>query len=159
MSDRPMTVPEGAEAYRYGELVICLPPDWQLSMEAFKDERWYWPVRLLKVLARFPHEYETWLYLGHTVPNENPPEPYAPNTKLCCGLIMPPLFASEEFRELQIDEQKTIRFYSVIPIYCEEMDFKLKQGLDPLLDRFDKHGINELLNADRKNVCKKSGWW
>ncbi|SEO83260.1 Suppressor of fused protein (SUFU) [Paenibacillus sp. OV219] len=27
MSDEPMTVPAGAEAYRYAELMICLPPD------------------------------------------------------------------------------------------------------------------------------------
>src|SRR5437764_869184 len=27
MSDRPMTVPEGAEAFRYSELLVCLPPD------------------------------------------------------------------------------------------------------------------------------------
>jgi len=159
MSDRPMTAPEGAEAYRYGELVICLPPDWQLSMEAFEDERWYWPVRLLKVLARFPHEYDTWLYIGHTVPNENPPQPYAQNTKLCCALLMPTLLSGDGFRELEIDEQKTICFYSVIPIYRQEMDFKLKQGLDPLIDRFDKEGVNELLDVARKNVCKKSSWW
>src|SRR6185295_2314308 len=159
MSDRPMTVPEGAEAFRYSELVFCLPPDWQLSMEAFKDEQWYWPVRLLKVLARFPHEYETWLCIGHTLPNEDPPKPYAPNTKLCCVLLMPPLLGGDGFQELKIDGEKSIRFYSVIPIYREEMDFKLKQGLDRLIDKFDKASVNELLDVARKNVCKKSGLW
>src|SRR5262245_45453724 len=66
MSDRPMTVPAGAEEHRYAELMLSLPADWPLSSEAFQDDSNYWPVRLLKMLARFPHEYDTWMCFGHT---------------------------------------------------------------------------------------------
>ena len=38
MSDKPMTVPAGAEHLRFAELMLCLPPEWQMSMEAFKQE-------------------------------------------------------------------------------------------------------------------------
>jgi hypothetical protein len=31
MSDRPMSVPEGAEEYRYSELLIGLPQDWPVG--------------------------------------------------------------------------------------------------------------------------------
>ncbi len=51
MSDRPMAAPEGAEEYRYAEMVIALPPDWRLNTEDFKDERHYWPLRWLKWLS------------------------------------------------------------------------------------------------------------
>ena len=34
MSDRPMTVPEGAEDFRYGEVMLCLPSEWKISKEA-----------------------------------------------------------------------------------------------------------------------------
>src|SRR5262245_43817865 len=34
MSDLPMAVPEGAEEWRYAELVVKLPPDWPLTQEA-----------------------------------------------------------------------------------------------------------------------------
>jgi hypothetical protein len=51
MSDRPMTVPEGAENFCYGELVLCLPQEWPISEGAFKDEKNYWPIRLLKGTA------------------------------------------------------------------------------------------------------------
>jgi hypothetical protein len=159
MSDRPMTVPEGAEAYRYAELMLCLPTDWQISEAAFKDERWYWPVRWLKILARFPHEYDTWLAYWHTIPNEDPPEPYAPNTKLCCALLAPPQTTPEDFSSLEVTSEKTIRFYAVMPLYREEMDLKLQQGTDPLIDKLAKAGITELLDANRPNVCKKKGWW
>jgi hypothetical protein len=159
MSDRPMTVPEGAEAFRFAELMLCLPADWQISETAFKDERWYWPVRLLKILARFPHEYDTWLAYWHTIPNDDPPEPYAPNTKLCCAFLAPPQTMPKDFSSLEVNSEKTIRFYAVMPLYREEMDLKLQQGTDPLLEKLARAGVTELVNINRKNVCKKTGWW
>lgn len=35
------------------------------------------------------------------------------------------------------------------------MEFKLKKGLDSLYQKFDAAGINELLDINRKNVCRK----
>ena len=48
--------------------------------EAMEDERWYWPVRLLKVLARLPIENDTWLGLGPHPGQGSPPfaENYGP---------------------------------------------------------------------------------
>ena len=70
-------VPEDAGAETRAELMIALPAEWKLADSQLEDERWYWPIRNLKALARLPHEYETWLGFGHTVPNGDPPEPYA----------------------------------------------------------------------------------
>lgn len=158
MSDRPMATPEGAEDFRFGELVISLPPEWPISMEAFKDECHYWPLRQLKTLARFPHEYDTWLSFGHTVPNGDPAEPYAKNTKLCCALLLFPLLVDSAFWSLVVNPKKTIRFFSLVPLYRAEMELKLKQGTDPLLDKLGAHEVNELLNPQRVNVCKR-GWF
>ena len=69
-----MNVPDGWEDYRYAEMMICLPPDWNMDQRAWNDERHYWPIRLLKTLARLPHEYNTWLSDCHTMPNGDPPE-------------------------------------------------------------------------------------
>jgi Suppressor of fused protein (SUFU) len=83
MSDLPMNPPQGAEEFRFAELMLCLPADWDLNQiqlpaaggEAFPSEESYWPVRSLKQFARFPHEFKTWLWLNHTIPNGNPPAP------------------------------------------------------------------------------------
>jgi hypothetical protein len=158
MSDRPMQAPARAEAFRYAEVLICLPPEWQLSQADFEKEQWYWPVRWLKILARFPHEYDTWLGFGHTLPNGDPPQPFAPNTTLCCSLLLPPILAPEGFATFEIDSQRQVHFYALVPLYREEMEFKLQQGLEPLIERLDKAGVNELLNIRRKNVCRR-GWW
>jgi hypothetical protein len=157
MSDLPMAAPDGAEDFRFAELLICLPADWNMpkGYNTKTDEEYWWPIRCLKYLARLPHEYDTWLAEGHTIPNGDPPEPFANNTQLCCALLTPPLLFGAEFMSLKIREDKTINFYALLPIYKEEMEFKLKHGGEQLYDRFDQAGINELLDINRKNVCRK----
>ncbi|MOA45106.1 Suppressor of fused protein (SUFU) [compost metagenome] len=66
---------------------------------------------------------------------------------------------AEGFFTLSISEHKDIHFFSILPLYEEEMDFKLKHGAEPLFEKLEKEGINELLNVKRKNVCKKSFWF
>src|ERR1019366_7903681 len=68
MSDRPMTTPKGQESRAYTELVLSLLQDWPLDEDSLRDERFYWPIRLLKTLARFPHEYKTWIFAKNTIP-------------------------------------------------------------------------------------------
>lgn len=155
MSARSMKTPEGAEEYSYGELMLCLPPDWPLEQENFKDENNYWPVRLLKMLARMPHEYDTWLSFGHTIPNGDPAEPYASGTKFCCAMLAAPLTAPQEFWEFKVTPEMTIHIYSVLALYQEEADLKLKKGAEEIFNRFDKEQFSELVMVGRKNVAKK----
>lgn len=155
MSDLPMATPEGASVPKYLELMISLPPDWKIDEESFKDESWYWPVRLLKQLARLPHKYNTWLGFGHTIPNGDPPEPYAPNTALCGSIVLPSVSVPEEFNKLSISADKEIFFYSVVPLYEDEMNLKLRKGTDELLSLFDKKNLNDVVNIKRINVTKK----
>ena len=44
----------------------------------------YWPIRLLKSLARLPIASDTWLGFGHTMDNK---ENFAENTKLCAAIL------------------------------------------------------------------------
>ena len=72
MGAHRMNVPEELAEYKLerAELAIALPPDWKLDEESLKDERWYWPIRLLKMLARLPIANDTWLGFGHTIDNK-----------------------------------------------------------------------------------------
>ena len=158
MSFLPMNTPEGAEDCKYAELMICLPENWSVSQEAFKDEKNYWPIRLLKYMARFPHEYETWLGFAHTIPNGNPAGPLTDGTKLNGVMLLPPILVDGQFISLKVDEERTIGFYAIVPLYEEEMNYKLKYGYEGLLDKFDEFGLNEIIDINRKNTCKKSFW-
>jgi Suppressor of fused protein (SUFU) len=98
MSDRPMHLPADLVNQRpadRAELVVCVPPSWPLPshsqvFEEWRDERYYFPIRGLRSLARLQHEYNTWLGFGHTVPTGDPPTPFAEGTRLCgWGLCRP----------------------------------------------------------------------
>lgn len=158
MSDLPMSVPAGAEVPAYIELHMTLPHDWRLNQSDFEDERWYWPIRLLKTLARLPHKHRTWLGWGHTIPNGDPAEPYSSQSALCGALIMPSVSVPDSFRQLTVREDKVITFLSVVPLHKGEMDLKLRAGTDALTDRFDRYKITDIIDPARRDVSKRRFW-
>jgi suppressor of fused protein SUFU len=150
MSERPMA------GGVYAELMLMLPPTWPTEGDpAFASDEGYWPYRLLKTLARLPHEFHTRLWLGDTVPNGDPPQRYAPNTKLCGALIAP--MVMQEHREAGIFEYdcREINLFSVWPLHADEMRVKLDHGLDRLHELLDDSGIIELVDADRPSVVPR----
>lgn len=156
MSDLPMTLPSEIEEewgqLKRAELMIFLPESWPIDSEAFKDEGYYWPIRLLKQLARFPHRYNTWLGYGHTIPNSDEYDTYAENTQLN-GVILSAL--KEEISSINTKDGNLINIYSVIPLYKEEMDYKLENGMDALFEKLSEiEGSGFWINVLRKNVCK-----
>jgi hypothetical protein len=152
MAERPMTVPDGLEDHRYAELTLALPAGWPLEDDAFEDENVYWPIRLLKDLARLPHDYETFLYHGHTIPNGDPPEPYADGTALCGALIGRPELIPEELETLTVPDGRVVHLFGVFPLHRNEMEFKLQKGADALWERFYEARVTELLDPDRESV-------
>jgi hypothetical protein len=155
MSDRPMRAPKGFQLMTRAELMLCLPADWPMGQKAFKSDSNYWPLRVLKELARLPHEYSTWLWAAHTVPNGDPPKRYSNKTRLCCALLSSPQLTPESFSHVEAGLGKVIYFHSVVPIYREEMDFKLAEGVDALEERLREANVTELLDLKRVNVCKR----
>jgi hypothetical protein len=133
MSALPMNVPSGmpdAASWRHAELCILMPPTWTPSEQAFKDERVYWPVRLLKQLARIPHDYSTWLGLGHSIPNGDPAKPYAPGTHLAGAVLIPPILFGDAL--FVVPGSPTMHILQVLPVTAAEMAFKLERGIDAM---------------------------
>jgi hypothetical protein len=159
MSTLPMRVPieDPADlgrvpALRHAELLLCLPPDWPLTAEAFQREENYWPVRWLKKLARFPHLHEGWLGLGHTVPNGDPPEPFAADTRFCGWLVDQPLLFSADLQKLRVGE-KLINLYAIVPLYEEEITLKVRKGSAALGHLLDRAKVTELIDRARASVA------
>ncbi len=155
MSDLPMKVPPNAAAPRHLELMVSLPRSWKVSQAAFDDDHYYWPVRQLKTLARFPHKYDTWLGPGHTVTNGDPAQPLAPRSRLCGAILLPPLSVPKEFVELRVDSQKVIQFLAVVPLYQEEMALKMRDGANALIERLGKCGVADVIDPTRRNVARR----
>jgi hypothetical protein len=160
MSGLRMSVPEGAQHLARAELILKLPSWWRIEtfqespMSAKDESEWYWPFAQLRWLARLPHEYRTWLSIGHTIPNGDPPTPFAPNTKLCAWLILAPL-AESEAQSCTLSDGQIVNVYVVHGLTTDELDLKLKKGTDALVDRFDEVGISEILDPRRESVVPK----
>jgi hypothetical protein len=153
MSEKPMPVPAEASDGRYAELILGLPADWPLSTEAFQDESNYWPVRLLKGLARYAHENNTWLYAGHSMYWSNPPEAFASNTRMTSVLLLSPKLIPEESHIIHVRKNKHIRLWGVFPLYQEELELKMRDSSYKLDELFDRNGITELLDPNRPSIA------
>jgi DNA-directed RNA polymerase subunit RPC12/RpoP len=154
MSNHPMNTPRGAEDERHMELVLGLEPNWPVSKEALSQDHRAWPLEWLRKMACLPHSLDTWLGVGHTVPNGDPPQPLGPGTEMCGWILLPPIWLPEEFGTLVMHETKTVYFYALLPLYREEMDFKLQQGAEALFERLSQLPMLGLFDFQRPNVCK-----
>ena len=135
MGAHKMNIPPALETNKLdrAELLITLPADWDLTDKNFNDENNYWPLRLLKVMARLPIEHDTWLGWGHTVPNG---EPFADNTELCGVLVTMPYLFEEESFSCELPNKDMVRFYQLVPLYDNEMQYKIENGTDALENSF-----------------------
>ena len=132
MGAHQMNVPGELAEYKLerAELAISLPPNWKLDDESMKDEQWYWPIRLLKCLARLPITSDTWLGWGHTMDNQNP---FSEDTELCAAILVGPQKDGSHLCQLPGGEE--VNFYQVIPLYREEVEYKLEHDAEALFEK------------------------
>ncbi len=149
MGAHKMKVPEQFQDkdLERAELILCLPPGWHVKSAS---EKWSWPLKLMKLLANLPINDDSWLASGHTVTNG---KPYFDNT-LLSGVILAdsPLLDEEDVCELPNGER--INFYQIIPLYEEEINYKIEHGAEALFELMG--GIDPVLDINRKNFCVKS---
>ena len=156
MSDLPMTAPDGYEDYRHAEVYLQLPADWPLKdQDVMQQEEHYWPIRWLKIIARFPHTYHTFIASGHTIPNGEEAAPLGPGTELGCMMAVSGGPFPEEFDVLPLEDGTLIHFYQLVPLYPAEMNLKLSKGMEALMDKFDEHDIADAIDPRRVNTCAK----
>lgn len=157
MSDMPMTPHksiENPEEVEFAELVMFMPAEWnpgevgQLNSDIPESE--YWPIYLIKYLARFPHEYKTWFAHGHTMPNGPDYEPFTDDTQMG-GVVFVSL--DDNFSILETDDGKIINIYMVVPAYREEIEYKLEHGMSKLDEVFVKNELPMVIDIHRENYC------
>ena len=151
MGARKMNIPTELADYKLerAEIMVCLPPDWRL--DELGHEKWYWPLRWLKILARLPGENKTWLGWGHTIPNGGP---LAENTRLSAVMLMYPSAFSENSFECELPSGDEVNFYQVMPLYNEELEYKLKNNAEALLALMNAEDL-EYVKLNRKTVARE----
>ena len=146
MGAHQMNVPEELAKYHLerAELAIALPPNWKLDEESMKDEQWYWPVHLLKDLARLPITNDTWLGFGHTIDNQRP---FSENTELCASILVGLQNTGEDDYLCQLPGGAKVNFYQIIPLYREELEYKLEHDADTLIEQMAE--VDFVVHPDR----------
>ena len=152
MGAHRMNVPEELAEYKLerAELAIALPGNWKLKREDLKNEQWYWPIRLLKALARLPIASDTWLGFGHTMDNE---KDFAKDTKLCAAILTGPQDTEDGSEVCILPSGEEVNFYQVIPLYRDELEYKLAHDADALLDKMN--GISFVVEPDRQDAITR----
>ena len=150
-----MNVPKGLSGVcDRAEYVVYLPKDWNL--ESDKEEDW-WPIRMLKTVARLPVRTNDWLYIGHTVNLTGDGSPVAANTEFnSCALFVSVGKDSQVVEPLKLGLfGKKVAFYQLYPLYQEELEYKLEHSFDDLIDKIDDEDLfDHVINIRRKNYCK-----
>lgn len=153
MSTLEMTVPpdvENPQEYKFAELMLLLPKSMAFG-EVTGDNPNDWLIDMLKENARFPHHYDTWLTIGHTLQATADMEPYEEHTEYTGVVILPSVNFDEDFTTLQAGENR-INIYSVFPLYAGEMNYKKENGYNALLDRLIEKNTKEVFNNNRESL-------
>lgn len=156
LSDEPMPSPK--PEWRFAELCALLPSDWPLDPQLWQsDPNFGWPARELQRLVRFSQETKTWLGFGHSIPNGQPAKPFAPSTRQCGSFLLPPLELPEPFARLRLSDDEILNFWTIVPIYPDELAVKVNQKAPTLIEALTKKGISDVINPTRPTIFDKSG--
>ncbi len=131
------------------ELVITLPPDWNINS---REEKWFWPILFLRNLARSSFEQEAWLGVGHTI--------YMGkgflNEKVDGFVLATPLLYGIDSSICRINHGKDVNFYSLVLLHSSEIDYMTRFDLGELLKLFEtaRMSLEDIfvLNYKRHNV-------
>ncbi|MBP7186675.1 MAG: suppressor of fused domain protein [Ruminococcus sp.] len=145
MGAHRMNVPDELAEYRLerAELAIFLPTDWDINSS---EEKFYWPIRTLKQLARMPIYEDTWLGWGHTIDNG---EKFAENTELSSVMLLSCPYG-QEAAKCRLPNGEIVNFYQLIPLHRNEMNYKIENGADALLDKFTE--LDPVVDISRDSV-------
>ncbi len=128
------------------ELAIALPRDWNIHENA---EEHYWPIRLLKTLARLPIEDNTWLGWGHTIDGR---APYAKSTALCGALLVSGQVKKGGSDVCVLPDGDDVNFYQIIPLHKDELKYKIEHNAEALLDRFAERHMSFVIDPERRSA-------
>lgn len=146
MSDQAM--PEGA-GVQFGELVMCLPPDWPMDEEALEDDASTWPMEMLRALGRLPYAHGVAFDFGLCTDNLTLPFAMAADTGFSAVLLAPPVTIPDAFWCLEAIDGKVIDFFGIVMLYPRELDCARYQGVVALARALDMLSVNELVQTGR----------
>jgi hypothetical protein len=151
LSDYTMPVLEKWKGREHNELFFCLPTYWDADDTGNPNFNWvyHWIYRL----EQFVREKQTWFGPGHTIPCGNPPAQISETMKQEYLIFLEPIFLEEPLRPMAVNE-RTVHFLGIIPIFGDELDYKMGKSTYKLLRKFKQRKIDERLDDYRVSVLR-----
>ncbi|MCM1133403.1 MAG: suppressor of fused domain protein [Ruminococcus flavefaciens] len=151
MGAHKMNVPSELKDLHFerAELVIYLPPNWDLDSDKLE---YFWPLKLLSLLSRLPIEENTWIGWGHTV---NYGTPFADNTDFCGAMVIDHMIEGDACVCSLDGKNDNVNFYQVIPLYESELDFKVVHRASALLSMLPDKAL-QVVDIDRPCYIPKN---
>ena len=147
MGAHPMHLPAEFSGAGLGraELVLSLPADWQFGSG---EDRWNWPIRLLKDLAHLPLDQSSWLGWGHTIDLGSS---VTSGSGLCGCILTGVVHADTSALRCELPDDEVVNFYQVLPLTQGEMNFKRVAGVSALLRKIPQEDF--IAESKRKDHC------
>ncbi len=143
MGGYQMPVPSGYGKINRAEIAVRLPKDWDINSN---EEKFYWPIRMLKTLARMPYQEKSWLGLYHDIDFG---DPFSEETELCG--VMLDIF-DEDIEPLTLENGDNLIVYNAIPIYRSEMEYKLAEDGEALIAKMSDGILHGPVDIHRASV-------
>lgn len=89
-----------------------------------------------------------WLGWGHTTEKQFS---FTKNTKLCGAILTEPQNIEEDGFHCQLPDGAEVNFYQVVPLYQEELEYKMAHGADALIGQMTEADF--VVRPDRSSVC------
>lgn len=161
LADLAMNAPE--ELTDRIELLLAVPTGWPgidpLDSDLLSDEANYWPIRMLKDIARIPSTYGSFLTWGHTIVDEDRAL-FAPDSPFNGAIVGPPIGYPPPLMRA-VTPAGEVDFLAVFPTTQAEMDFKVATpgGGQALIDRFTENKVTAVIEPNRPSVVSGAPPW
>lgn len=147
----PGTIQDRAD-YTFAELMLLIPKDMKFNKTYPSDDKNDWIIGMMKDMARFPHHQDTFLTEGHTLQAWNDiADPYDKHTLFTGCILLPSATFGEDFMQITC-EDRIINFYSLFPLYKNEMEYKIQHGYSKFFDLLIENDVAEVFDEKRENL-------
>lgn len=159
-------ITEGAGAYKqnvpkecrktvseYAEYCIYLPADWKIDSDKPED---YWPIKMLKKIARLPIEENSWFGQGHTISWDADGEAFDSSTNLNSLIILSDKDDAGKDAKVRLSSGKQVTLYKLCPLYQEELDLITSEGWVAYVNKIPDEDLLDykIIDTNRTNYCK-----
>lgn len=138
------------------ELMVYLPPDWQMPPVVAGWDAASWPITMMKAVAKYLVTENTFICPTHGFKHIRENQLPLTDESLLRGLlIVSPIKETQDFAVLKIG-RAYVNFNVVVPLTDDEFELKQKMGFAGLVRFLDDGSLPVICDAQRKSCALKT---